>query len=478
MKNKLLLIGFFISLCLMSFTPKEGAPLPNIVLIFMDDMGYADIGAYGATGYKTPNLDKLAAQGMRFTNFYSAQPICTASRAAIMTGCYPNRVGLTGALQPNSKVGLNKDEETVAELLKKQNYKTSIIGKWHLGDSEAFLPLQHGFDEYLGLPYSNDMWPLGATGRPNENANKAKMPFLPLMDGNKVSRTITTMAEMSELTTLYTERAVKFIHENSKTPFFLYMPHAMMHVPLAVSKKFEGKSKKGIFGDVMMEVDWSVGEVMKALKDKGIEKNTLVIFTSDNGPWLTFGSHAGSAGVFREGKMTNWEGGQRVSCLMRWPEVIPKGKITEGLACAIDLLPTFAAITNTELPKNKIDGVNILPLLKGEKVSPRDELLYYFKKNDLNAVRKGDWKLVFPHTYVSVKVPGQGGNGGKTVQETTELALYNLKTDPSEKDDVKAKNPDIVKQLEAVADKARADLGDGLRQIRGANQREAGKVLE
>ncbi len=227
-----------------------------------------------------------------------------------------------------------------------------------------------------------------------------------------------------------------------------------------------------------MEVYWSVGEVMKALKDKGIEKNTLVIFTSDNGPWLTFGNYAGSAGVFREGKMTNWEGGQRVSCLMRWPEVIPKGKITEGLACAIDLLPTFAAITNTELPKNKIDGVNILPLLKGEKVSPRDELLYYFKKNDLNAVRKGDWKLVFPHTYVSVKVPGQGGNGGKTVQETTELALYNLKTDPSEKEDVKAKNPDIVKQLEAVADKARADLGDGLRQIRGANQREAGKVLE
>ena len=228
----------------------------------------------------------------------------------------------------------------------------------------------------------------------------------------------------------------------------------------------------------MMEVDWSVGEVMKALKDKGIEKNTLVIFTSDNGPWLTFGSHAGSAGVFREGKMTNWEGGQRVSCLMRWPEVIPKGKITEGLACAIDLLPTFAAITNTELPKNKIDGVNILPLLKGEKISPRDELLYYFKKNDLNAVRKGDWKLVFPHTYGSVKVAGQDGKTGKTVQETTELALYNLKTDPSEKEDVKAKNPDIVKQLEAVADKARADLGDGLRQIRGANQREAGKVLE
>ncbi len=475
---KLVLVLSFLIIQFSVFSQRK--MLPNIVIIFMDDMGYADLGSYGAIGYKTPNLDKLAKQGMRFTNFYSAQPVCTASRAGLLTGCYPNRVGLTGALFPNSKIGINSNEETFAELLKKKDYKTGMVGKWHLGDSKQFLPLQHGFDEYLGIPYSNDMWPLGSNGKlsNNENGARTKLPFLPLIDGNVASKTFTTMDELSDLTTIYTERAVKFINENSKKPFLLYMAHTMVHVPLAVSSKFKGKSKQGLYGDVMMEVDWSVGEIMETLKKQGIEENTLVIFTSDNGPWITFGNHAGSAGNLREGKVTSWEGGQKVSCIMRWPETIPKGVENKALACAIDLLPTFAAITNTPLSGNKIDGVNILPLLKGGNVVVRDELLYYFKKNDLNAVRKGNWKLVFPHLYTTIIEKGKDGKAGKTMQDSTGLALYDLSLDPSEKFDVKDKNPLIVAKLEEVANRARADLGDGLTRKKGSNQREPGKLQE
>jgi len=272
---------------------------PNIVLIFMDDLGYGDLSCYGASQYKTPNLDRMATQGVRFTNFVSAQAVCSASRAGILTGCYPNRVGISGALMPDAKIGLNPSEEIISEVLKKRNYKTAAIGKWHLGHQREFLPLQQGFDEYLGLPYSNDMWPVNFDGKPAaENSNKARYPVLPLLEGNDKIREIRTLDDQSELTTIYTERAVRFITENRKNPFFLYLAHSMPHIPLAVSGKFKGKSGQGMYGDVMMEIDWSVGEIIKALERNGLEKNTLVIFTSDNGPWLNFGNHAGSTGGF------------------------------------------------------------------------------------------------------------------------------------------------------------------------------------
>jgi len=369
---------------------------PNVVLIFMDDLGYGDLSCYGATGYKTPNLDKLASQGIRFTNFVSAQAVCSASRAGILTGCYPNRVGISGALMPDSKIGLNPSEETIAEVLKKHNYKTAAIGKWHLGYQREFLPLQQGFDQYLGLPYSNDMWPVDFDGKPAaENSKKSRYPILPLIEGNEKVKEIKTLDDQSQLTTIYTEKAVHFITENKSHPFFLYLAHSMTHIPLAVSSKFKGKSEQGLFGDVMMEIDWSVGEIMKSLKDNGLEKNTLVIFTSDNGPWLNFGNHAGSTGGLREGKGNSSEGGQREPCIMKWPGQIHEGTICNKLASTIDILPTLAAITNSPLPEKKIDGVNILPLMLGdESANPRETFLYYYRKNSLEAIRKGNWKLV------------------------------------------------------------------------------------
>jgi len=259
---------------------------PNIVLIFMDDLGYGDLSCYGASLYKTPNLDRMASQGIRFTDFLSAQAVCSASRVGILTGCYPNRVGISGALMPDSKIGLNPAEETIAELLKSQDYKTCAIGKWHLGHQKQFLPLQQGFDQYLGLPYSNDMWPVNYDGKPaDKNLFMSRYPVLPLIEGNEKIKEIKTLEDQSQLTTIYTEKAVKFIEENKKNQFFIYLAHSMPHVPLAVSPKYKGKSQQGLYGDVMMEIDWSVGVIMKALKENGLDGNTLIIFTSDNGPW-------------------------------------------------------------------------------------------------------------------------------------------------------------------------------------------------
>lgn len=454
---------------------------PNIVLIFMDDLGYGDIDAYGSVGYATPNLNKLAAEGMRFTNFYSAQAVCTASRGGIITGCYPNRVGLVGALFPGSKIGLNSEEETMPEMLKKKGYSTSIIGKWHMGDSKKFLPLQHGFDEYFGIPYSNDMWPVDYDGKPITDTTtlRGKFPPLPLIEGNQPVRYINNLEEMKVVTTMYTDRAVDFIQRSKRKPFFLYFCHSMPHVPLAVSDKFKGKSKRGLFGDVMMEVDWSVGQVMKALKENNLEKNTLVIFTSDNGPWLTFGDHAGSAGALREGKQTVFEGGQRVPAIIKWPGVISQGTVNNKIASTIDFLPTFAAITGATLPNHKIDGVNIFPLLKGdEQANPREHFLYYFNRNSLKAIRKGDWKLVLPHRYESYQnqLPGNGGFPGKKSADSTGLALYDLRRDPGERYDVKDQNPDVVKSLLLLVEEARKDLGDDLTGREGANRREPGKL--
>ncbi len=456
---------------------------PNIVLIFMDDLGYGDLSCYGASLYKTPNLDRMAAQGIRFTNFLSAQAVCSASRAGILTGCYPNRVGFSGALGPNSSIGINAGEELIPELLSSKGYKNAIVGKWHLGDHHQFLPLQNGFQEYFGLPYSNDMWPVNYDGTPETLENHQRpgnYPPLPLIRGNEKIRMIETLEDQSQLTTLYTEYAIDFINRNKNDPFFLYLAHSMTHVPLAVSAKFKGKSKQGLFGDVMMEIDWSVGEIMKALEKNGLEKNTLVIFTSDNGPWLNFGNHAGSTGGLREGKGNSFEGGQREPCLMRWPGHIAAGTICNKLASTIDILPTLAAITNSPLPEKKIDGVNILPLLLGdENANPRETFLYYYRKNSLEAVRKGTWKLVFAHpgrTYIGFKPGFDGFPGPINGNFKFEEGLYDLRRDPGERYDVKEYYPEVVAELKKLADEARIDLGDDIQQMPGKNRREPGRI--
>ncbi len=476
------ILSILFSTCFFSTTVgtpiiQKNEVLPNIIVILMDDMGYGDLSAYGAIQYRTPNLDRLAADGMRFTQFYAAQAVCSASRAGLLTGCYPNRIGVTGALGPSSTIGITPSETTIAEMLKTQGYRAAAIGKWHVGHHLPFLPLQQGFDEYLGLPYSNDMVPFyydGTRNFPEGEERRKAYPELPLIKGNDEIQQLKTLDDQSDLTTMYTEAAVDFIERNSEHPFFLYLAHSMPHVPLAVSSKFKGKSEQGLYGDVMMEVDWSVGEILKTLEKKGLANQTLVIFTSDNGPWLNFGDHGGSAGGLREGKGTSFEGGQRVPCMMRWPGVIPAGEICEKLSSTIDILPTIAVISGAQYPDQQIDGVNILPLLRGEKdANPRDHFYYYYGKNNLEAVRIGQWKLVLPHAYRSYEgiEVGRDGMPGKYARGRTALALYDLRRDPGERYNMASSHPQIVNQLLELVERAREDLGDGLTGREGNNRR-------
>lgn len=467
----------------MSFAGKaqQKSSTPNIVLIFMDDMGYGDLSCYGALDIHTPNIDKLASEGIRFTNFLSSQAVCSASRASIMTGCYANRVGISGALFPGSKVGLASNEMTMAELLKQKNYATAIYGKWHLGDAKQFLPLQQGFDEYLGIPYSNDMWPVNYDGTPADStSSKSKLPQLPLIKNNDKWIEIKTLEDQSTLTERYTTAAEAFIKKNKNKPFFLYLPHSMPHVPINASPAFRGKSKQGLYGDVIQEIDASVGRILKTIKENGLDNNTLVIFTSDNGPWINYGNHAGSTGGLREGKGTSFEGGQRVPGIIRWKGTIQPNIVSNQLASTIDLFPTIAAITKTSLPNKKIDGVSILPILQGDKnATPRKTFLYYYRKNSLEAVRIDNWKLVFAHpsrSYLN-QLPGMNGYPGKAPEDVAmPLALYDLRRDPAENYDIKDMHPDIVKKLQALAEEARADLGDDIQKRTGANNRAVGKI--
>lgn len=452
---------------------------PNVVLIFMDDMGYGDLSCYGALGYTTPNIDRLAIDGTRFTNFLTTQAVCTASRTALLTGCYPNRLSLSGALAPWATNGLHPDEETIAELLKEKGYATGIFGKWHLGHHPEFMPRKQGFDEYFGLPYSNDMWPINYDGTPATTGNKARYPFLPLIDGDVPVDTIRTLAQQDEITRRLTDRAVAFVNKNHRKPFFLYLPHHMPHVPIGASARFRGKTGEGLYADMMQEIDSSVGEVMNALRTKGLDKNTLVIFTSDNGPWLTFGNHAGSSGGLREGKGTTYEGGHRVPCLMRWPGVIPAGRVNNQLLTTLDLLPTIAKFCGARLPKRTIDGLDAGLLLKGETdKSPRTEFYYYYRANSLEAVRRGNFKLVFAHPGRRDEgfVLGKDGNKGENTESyAIESGLYDLSHDPGERYDLSDQYPAVKANLEALAEKARADLGDELQKREGTNVREGGQ---
>ncbi|MBS1790407.1 MAG: sulfatase [Acidobacteria bacterium] len=447
--------------------------LPNVVLFFIDDLGYADVGVFNqnkaAMGYSTPNIDRLAAEGIRLTDFYVPQAVCSASRAALLTGCYSNRVGISGALDHKANYGINANETTLAEVFKSPKaggYATAIYGKWHLGHLPQFMPTRHGFDEYFGLPYSNDMWP-------NHPVNKNYYPPLPLIENDKV---IQLMPDQSQLTTWYTEHAISFIERNKDNPFFLYVPHNMPHVPLFVSDKFKGKTKRGLFGDVVEEIDWSVGQVLATLKRLKLDQNTLVIFTSDNGPWLSYGNHAGSAKPLREGKGTEMDGGVREPFIARWPGKIPAGTVSHEPVMTIDLLPTLAKLIGAEVPKDRIiDGLDIWPILSGKKVkSPHDALYFYWGK-ELQAVRAGKWKLHLPHTYRFIETPGADGKPGKDTYPKIELSLFNLETDIGETKNLADKYPEVVKQLMVFVERAREDLGDSLTKRDGKNVRPAGK---
>ena len=460
------------------------AERPNVVVIFIDDMGYADIGPFGATAYKTPNLDRMAAEGRKFTDFHAATAVCSASRAALMTGCYPERVSILGALRPNSPIGISEEEQTFAELCKQHGYATAVFGKWHLGDRRRFLPLQHGFDEYYGLPYSNDMWPRGPRGEAlteNSPPNKKKMPKLRMFDGNEVVDEEVTGEDQTHLTKDYTRRAVDFIDRHAKEPFFLYVPHSMVHVPLYVSPEFEGKSGAGLFGDAVMELDWSVGEILAALKRNGLDEKTLVVFTADNGPWLNYGDHAGSAGPLREGKGTMYEGGYRVPCVMRMPGTIPAGAECDEFCVTFDLLPTVAKLLGDEPSTERpIDGKDIWPLVTGVDgaKTPHEEFYCYYGR-ELHAVRDGRWKLHLKHPYRTLdgKPGGKGGYPVEYKQTKTDVALYDLQNDVGETKDVAAEHPEIVARLTAAAERARGEFGDLLTQREtGSGVRPPGQI--
>ena len=453
---------------------------PNVVVIFIDDMGYADIGPFSKTdmGYETPHLNQMANEGRIFTDFYVTQAVCSASRAGLLTGCYNVRVGILGALGPGANHGLNPNEMTLAEVCKQKDYATACYGKWHLGHHRKFLPKQHGFDDYYGLPYSNDMWPYhpAVLKLPMEQRLK-RWPHLPLIDGNKVINPQVTGEDQEHLTTDYTTRAVKFIEEHKNEPFFVYVPHSMVHVPLYVSDKFKGKSKRGLFGDVMMEVDWSVGQILDTLKKHKLDDNTLVIFTADNGPWLSYGDHAGSASPLREGKGTMFDGGCRESTIMWWPGKIPAGTVCQTPAMTIDILPTVAGLIGATLPDHTIDGKDILPLMTGESDQSPHEAYYFYYGNQLQAVRQGKWKLHFPHGYRTMGDRPGGTKGIPTnyKQAKIGLELFNLESDIGETTDVKDQHPDVVVRLKKLGDQMRKELGDNKK--KGTGNRQPGRML-
>jgi arylsulfatase A-like enzyme len=445
---------------------------PNFIIVLADDLGYADIGPFserqGNARPRTPNLDRMAAEGVRLTSFYTAQAVCSASRMALLTGAYPNRVGIQGALNHTATHGINASETTIAEALKQRGYATAIFGKWHLGHQKPFLPSQHGFDEYFGLPYSNDMWP-------RHPQRKDFFPDLPLFDGETVAE---RDPDQSQLTRRYTERAVSFIERNRNKPFFLYVPHTMPHVPLFASAKFQGTTPGGLYGDVVAELDWSVGRILDAVKRANLDDHTFVIFTSDNGPWLSYGNHAGSQGSFREGKGTTFEGGTRVPFVARWPGRIPRGTVGRLPAMNIDLLPTITRLAGAPLSDERmIDGRDIWPLLANDRnaATPHDAFYFYWG-NELHAIRSGKWKLHVPHPYQSLEAAADDGRPGKYVRKEMELSLFDLEADPGESTNVAGANPGVVKQLLEYAERAREDLGDLLTGRVGRNVRPAGQM--
>ncbi len=432
----------------------------------------------------------MAAAGTRFTSFYVAQAVCSASRAAMMTGCYANRVGMQGALNHTSLEGINPDELLMPEMFKKQGYATAAYGKWHLGTAAMFHPMKNGFDEFWGIPYSND-------NSKYHPSLAAEMPPLPLYEDEKV---VETDPDQSQFTRRITEKAVSFIRRHEKQPFFLYVPHVMPHVPIFASDRFKGQSKNGLYADVVEELDWGVGMILAAVEQAGLTDNTLILFMSDNGPFLSYGNHAGNAVPLREGKLTSYEGGVRVPFIARWPGKIPAGRISEELLTEMDLMPTFTQWLGAEKPVNKTDGLDVTDLLFGKDgaKSPHEAVVVY-AGNELQAVRSGDWKLHFAHPYITPhESPGRDGkpsnwenmkpaaitqsgiegiasrHGYKVAQQA--VALYNLREDVGETTDVSAAHPDVVERLKKLAEPIRAELGDSLTQTPATEARPLGRA--
>lgn len=439
---------------------KQDLTRPNIVLIFNDDQGYQDLGCYGSPDIRTPRVDQLAAEGMRFTDFYVASPVCSASRAALLTGCYPNRIGVRGVFFPDrGSGGLDPEHVTIAELLKTVGYNTAAVGKWHLGDEPAYLPTSQGFDSYYGIPYSNDMYPastmkyaddcLFLEGQSHEtlkqafagelrNGNPRSMKDkVPLMRDEEC---VEFPADQSTITNRFATEGIQFMKQSVKEgkPFFLYLANSMPHTPLFASLQFEGKSKRGLYGDVIEEIDFNTGRVLDSIQELGIEENTIVIFTSDNGPWLIKGEHGGSALPLFEGKMTSFEGGQRVPAIIKWPAKIPAGSVCEEMALSMDLFPTFAQITGAQMPMGlEPDGKVILDLLTAKEGATTPHEYFFY---GTSAVRSGDWKY---HAKEHFKVKA-------TKRKTQGPTLYNLKDDIGETNNVIAEHPEIAARLAAA----------------------------
>jgi arylsulfatase A-like enzyme len=431
-------------------TEKAKTSRPNFIVILADDMGYGDMGAFGHPTIKTPNLDKMAFEGQKWTSFYVAAPVCTPSRAGLLTGRLPIRTGMSSekrrVLFPNSKGGLPANEITIASALKSSGYSTACVGKWHLGHLPQYSPKAHGFDLYFGIPYSNDMDLLEGKNYTGSVVNPKIDYFnVPLMRNSEI---IERPADQTTITKRYTQEAQKFIGENKDKPFFLYLAHSMPHVPLFRSKEFENKSLRGIFGDVIEELDWSVGEILSTLKQNGLDENTLVVFTSDNGPWLIFQEQGGSAGLLTGGKGGTNEGGMREPTIFRWPGKLKPGVVMD-MATTMDLLPTLTGIANITLPNDRIyDGYDMSPVLFGTGKDPRD-IVYYYRDTQVFAIRKGDYKAHFI-------TQSEYSNDGPKIQETP--LLFNLNIDPSEKYNIALKHPEVIAEMKKILEVHRAGL--------------------
>lgn len=484
---------FRLGLCILfigivAYRSVSAADRPNVILIVADDLGYGDVGCYGATDIATPHLDRLAKRGTRFTQFNVAQPVCTASRAALMTGCYPNRLGMSGALNHTSRTGIHLDEKLLPELFHEQGYATAIYGKWHLGHQPPFLPTRRGFDAFEGLPYSNDNGPLHPVIR--------GIPALPFYRDEQV---IETDPDQAQFTRRFTEAAIEFIGAHRQQPFFVYLPHVMPHVPIFASAAYRGTSKRGLYGDVVQELDANVGQLVQKLDEWKLSENSLLLFLSDNGPFLSYGAHAGQSGPFREGKLTTFEGGVRVPCLAVWDRKIPAGAVCDELVTGLDVLPTLTAVCGLKSPIKPIDGVDLSRVLWNPQTARgRDEFAYYCG-TELHAVRRGRWKLHFPHDYLTVDgTPGIDGKPANYANmkpraieesgirgiasrhgyrvESLPLSLFDLQADPGEQVNVATAHPAIVQELTQRGEILRADLGDSLQKRVGTGIRPVGQI--
>ncbi|HUE73868.1 MAG TPA: sulfatase [Pirellulaceae bacterium] len=446
MKHASALAATLLLFCLASGSIAQDQPAdrPNVIVLYADDLGYGDLGCYGHPTIRTPHLDRMAAEGMRFTSFYSAAEVCTPSRAALLTGRYPIRSGMASnnrrVLFPNSAGGIPASEITLAEALKERGYATACVGKWHLGHLPQYLPMKHGFDSYFGIPYSNDMDRVADNKLGRTIFLEPKMEYwnVPLMRNDEV---IERPADQPTLTRRYTEEAAAFIEAHQDRPFFLYLPYTMPHVPLFASQSHAGQSPRGLYGDVVEEIDASVGRILETLRRAGLDKRTLVVFSSDNGPWLVFEQQGGSAGLLRDGKGSTWEGGVRVPGIFWWPGKVKAGAVTQDLGSTLDILPTAVTLAGGKLPADRtIDGVNLAPLLLGTGKRPRTSMLFY-RGTELFAARLGPYKAHFQTQ------PGYGP--GQRERHDPPL-LYHLGEDPGEKSNVAARHPDVIAEVRAL----------------------------